>query len=170
MGILSGSLEEFDRPSWSDRIYALWDDPSYWNLLIVLPWLLGAIVCLWQCYGYARAATRQSVTSGHVTELAQGNRVHYEFTVAEHVYRNWEIPLNDRRVPSAGETVSVYYDSKMPTVNGITDLSTRSLDAFGPAPFLLLASGGVIVFILWRRRDVRNARKIGSLTNRHYTS
>jgi len=131
MGLLSGSPE---RPSWLDRNLGFWRRPPLWSLIIVLPWLLGATVFIWQSYVYSRAAARQATTFGEVTEVAQGNRVHYSFAIGDHAYESWEIPLYNRRVPLPGERVLVYYDSETPMVNGITDLHQRSLDALGPAP------------------------------------
>src|SRR5262245_23520989 len=105
MGLLSGSLDEFDRPLRRQRRDTFWRRPSYWSLIIVAPWLIGAAVSIWQWQVYSSAASRQATTSGLVTEVAEGNRVHYEFAVANHTFKNYEIPLYDRRVPSAGETV-----------------------------------------------------------------
>ena len=154
MGILSGSLDEFEKPSLRELRHTCWRSSSYWSLIIVVPWLLAAAVSIWQWQVYSSAATRQAITSGLVTEVAQGNRVHYEFAVANHTFRNYEIPLYDRRVPSPGEIVTIYYDPETPTVNGITDFHTRSLDALGPVPFIFLLSGAAIAGIVyWKRRN-----------------
>jgi hypothetical protein len=94
------------------------------------------------------------MTMGIVTEVAKGNRVHFEFKLGEDVFRGQEIPLYNRPVPSAGDTITIYYDSERPTVNGITDFHQRSVDALGPVPFAFLASGVVICVILYRRHSV----------------
>jgi hypothetical protein len=155
MGLLSGSLDQFEGPSWRERTWEFWRYPSYWSLAIVLPWLLGATVFIWQWHVDSRAAARQATTSGLVTEVARGKRVHYKFAIAQHVYRNWEIPLYDRPVPSAGETVKVYYDSEMPAVNAITDFHEKSVDALGPVPLALFLSSVAIFAILLRIRSSR---------------
>lgn len=147
MGLLSGSLDQFE------RTWEFWRYPSYWSLAIVLPWLLGATVFIWQWHVDSRAAARQATTL--VTEVAKGNRVHYEFAIAQKVYRNSEIPLYDRPVPSAGETVKVYYDSEMPAVNAITDFHEKSIDALGPVPLALFLSSVAIFAILRRIRSSR---------------
>jgi len=92
---------------------------------------------------------------GIVREVAKGNRVHFEFKLGEDVFRGQEIPLYNRPVPSAGDKITIYYDSEIPTVNGITDFQQRSFDALGPVPFALLASGVVIFVILYRRHSVK---------------
>jgi hypothetical protein len=155
MGLLSGSLDEFEGTSWRERTGNFGAIRSYWSLAIVLPWLLGATIFIWQWHVDSRAAARQATTSGLVTEVARGSRVHYEFAIAQHVYRNWEIPLYDRPVPSAGETVKVYYDSEMQAVNAITDFHEKSVDALGPVPLTLFLSSVGIFAILRRIRSSR---------------
>jgi hypothetical protein len=133
-----------------------WWHPNYWPLLVALPWLVGLIVFLYQWQVYSHAANNQAATSGVVTSVGQGNRVHYQFAIGQQVYRNEEIPLDNRRVPKVGEAVTVYYDNHKPGINSITEFHTKSWDAFGPVPVLLLATGGLVFAITAhvRRRRV----------------
>ncbi|HLK53739.1 MAG TPA: hypothetical protein VKU42_09790 [Candidatus Angelobacter sp.] len=134
-----------------------WNHPSYLSLIIILSWVIGASVLIWQWHVYSRAADRQAVTTGLVTAVERGNRVSYQFTYANHVYTAIETPLYNRRVPLPGEKIPIYYDSEMPTVSGITDLHQRSIDALGPVPFTVMLSGIAIFVILRRIHAARNS-------------
>jgi hypothetical protein len=156
MGILSGSLDEYKQHSWTERFDESWRRLSCFNLIMVLPWVIGAVVLLGQWHVYSRAADRQIMTTGLVTAVGRGNRVNYQFTYANHVYSAMETPVGNQRVPSSGEKITVYYDPQDPAVSGITDLHEKSMGLWGPVPFLIIASSVVTFLILRRIRATRD--------------
>lgn len=156
MGILSGSLDEYKQHTWAERFDESWRYPSYLNLIMILPWVIGAVVFLGQWHVYSRAADRQIVTTGLVTAVGRGNRVNYQFTYANHAYSAMETPVGNQRVPSLGEKITVYYDPQDPVVSGITDLHEKSMGLLGPVPFLVIASSAAIFLILRRIRATRD--------------
>ncbi len=121
-----------------------------WFLLIAAPWLLGAAFCIYQWRIFSLASSRQNVAPGVITAVEQGNRCYYRFRLGQEEFTGWEIPLYNRPVPARGDKVSIYYDPAHPSVNAMTDFKVKSLDALGPVPLTLLASG-VAIFVVLRQ-------------------
>lgn len=126
-------------------------------LFVVAPWLLGSAVFIYQGVTFLLAASRQNTVAGIVTAVERGNRCYYKFSLGQEVYTGWETPLYDRRVPIQGEQVSVYYDPLDPGRSAMTDFYQKSLDAFGPAPLMLLISAAGIFLIF--RQHLLNSRQ-----------
>lgn len=129
-----------------------WNHPSWWNLLVVLPWVLGLILLIRESRTETQIAGRQQTTSGIVTahEPANHNRYGYRFEVNGKTYNGWQSPGNDEL--AIGKQVTVFYDPQNPTRSALTDFHDLSISSLGPIPMLLFGIGGVAVFILYRRR------------------
>ena len=124
---------------------------------MVLPWILGLVIFIWQWHMYSKAADRQAVTTALILTVEKSKWVHYQFTYANHVYNNLHPEFYGNGVPLAEEKVTVYYDPEDPTVNSMTDLHQQSMNAVAPVPFLLILSGTVTFVILHRIRATRNS-------------
>jgi hypothetical protein len=135
----------------NDRL-AEWANPSWWKLLVLVPWMLGVVLSAYGCLKYRAIADRQQRAEGIVTvhQAENHNRYGYTFFVDSHRYTGWDSP---RKVePEIGKSISIYYDPRDPAENSMSDYSQKSLDSFGPVPLLLFGIGGVTLFVYWRRR------------------
>ena len=142
------------------RFDKTWMNPSWWNLLVMLPWTIGLMYAISEFRTDRDIAKRQETCQGVITahEPQNHNRYGFTFSVNGKSYYGWESPRKQEL--AIGEQVLVYYDPQKPNTNALTKYSELSLDALGPVPMLLFGIGGVALFISIRRR--RN-RKIGSL-------
>lgn len=132
-----------------------WTNPSWWNGLIVLPWVIGAIFCITGWWMQRQVAARQLTTTGIVTEHqpSNHNRFGYVFKVGAKSYSGWQSPKADEL--RIGTVVTVYYDPRDPSTNALTDFNELSVQTFGPVPLMLFGIGGVVIFVFWRRRQAR---------------
>jgi len=137
-----------------------WSHPSWWNLLVVLPWVLGLALLIQESRTESQIAGRQQTTSGIVTahEPANHNRYGYRFEVNGKTYNGWQSPGNDEL--AIGKQVTVFYDPQNPTRSALTDFHNLSISSLGPVPMLLFGIGGVAVFILYRRRRIKRASNL----------
>lgn len=72
-----------------------WRNSSWFNLMIVMPFALGAIFLIW-CWNIDRQiAVREQTAVGTITahEPANRNRYGYTFVVEGKSYTGWETPL-----------------------------------------------------------------------------
>src|ERR1700683_57890 len=137
---------------WDQRTTRVWSYPSWWNLLVALPWTLGLIFCIHGWKTDDAIAQRQQTTQGVITahDLANHNQYGYTFYVNGKSYTGWQSPrTNELQV---GKQVLVYYDPVDPAKNALTDFDDLSVQRLGPVPLLMFGIGAVAVFIFVRRR------------------
>ena len=139
--------------TWSQRLVRLWHRPSWWNLLIVTPWVLGAALSIYWWRTDRAIAHRQQTAQGTVLthEPHNHDRYGYSFSLNGKSYSGWQVP-NDKLEPSVGQQVTVYYDPTDPSISALMNYHELSLRRLGPVPFLIGGSGFVALFILVRRR------------------
>jgi Protein of unknown function (DUF3592) len=132
-----------------------WANPSWWNLLVVLPWALGAVLFAYEWRVDREIARRQQTTRGVITthEPANHNRYGYVFSVDGKTLNGWESPKKEE--PEIGKQVVVYYDPKNPSKNALTDFRELGIESIGPVPMLLFGIGAVAWFIKAQRRKSR---------------
>ena len=142
------------------RVDQTWRNPSWWNLLVVLPWTIGLVFLIYEWKLDRAVAERQQTTQGRITvhEPSNHNRYGYVFTVNGRSYTGWQSPRAGEF--EIGKQVVVYYDPKDPAKNALTDFSELSIQSLGPVPLLMFGIGAVAVFILRRRRRNLAASKI----------
>jgi hypothetical protein len=131
----------------------IWNRPSWRNLLVVVPWAVGLIWCI---YGFKEdrdIARRQQTTYGIVTknEPSNHNRYGYEFSVDGKPRTGWQIP--SRVEFQIGQRVLVFYDPLDPRTSSLYDFTESADSALGPVPFLVFGIVAVTAFIFWRRRN-----------------
>jgi hypothetical protein len=138
-----------------ERARRTWARPSWWNLLIVLPWAIGAVWCVYEWNTDRAIAGRQQTTKGIITahEPANHNQYVYVFSVNGKSYTGRQSPK--KQALEVGKRVVVYYDPFVPAKNALTDFSELSAESLGPLPLLLIGVGAVAVFIYRRRRRDR---------------
>jgi Protein of unknown function (DUF3592) len=137
------------------RFNRTWSYPSWWNLLIVLPWLLGIALAMREWAVDRPISQREKTTQGTIAahEPANHNRYGYSFSIDHRSYRGWESPgKQDLRI---GQKVTVFYDPLDPSRNALTDFAELEMGSIGAVPMLLVGIGAVAVFIAYRRRHVQ---------------
>ena len=129
-----------------------WSYPSWWNLLIALPWALGAILAIHEWNVDRTVAKREQTKDGTITahEPANHNQYRYSFSVNGRSYSGRESPRKEE--PRIGQRVTVFYDPLDPTKNALTDFGDLEMESLGPVPMVLVGIGGVALFIRQRRR------------------
>ena len=87
-----------------------WANPSWWNLLVVLPWTIGTIFLIQEWRVDRDVASREQTTQGVITahEPSNHNRYGYVFSVNGQSFTGWASPRKDQ--PEIGKQVLVYYD------------------------------------------------------------
>jgi Protein of unknown function (DUF3592) len=140
-----------------ERVAQRWRRPSWWNLLIVLPWVVGAVLAIHTWTVDRAVAEREQTVLGTITahEPVHHNRYGYRFSVHGKSYSGWESPRKEE--PHIGQRVTVYYDPNDPATNALTDFKDLKGESLGPLPLLLFGVGAVAYVIHWRRR--RNPTK-----------
>jgi hypothetical protein len=93
--------------------------PSWWNLLVTLPWSVGLVLLVDSGISDRMIAKRQRTTQGSITahEPANHNRYGYVFSVNGKSYTGWESPRKDEL--QIGKQVLVYYDPSDPAKNAL---------------------------------------------------
>jgi hypothetical protein len=141
--------------SFGARLEQTWGNPSWWNLLIVLPWVLGMVVML---YGFRTdevTASRERTTTGLIVSHDPPNhdRFGYQFEVKGRRYSGWAIPSTHEY--QIGEQVLVYYDPLDPSTSALDDFADSGYRVLGPVSFCLFGTCGVALYIFLRRRVIR---------------
>jgi hypothetical protein len=143
----------FDKVTFLDKETRrnFWRRPSWWALLIVLPWSLGLVEDVYEWKRYGTAASREKTAVGVITvhEAANHNQYRFIFSAAGKSYDGFG-SLKDVE-PKIGQSVTVYYDPLDPTTNSLwefNELSARSLD---PVPLTIAGITAVICTIAWMR-------------------
>ena len=134
------------------RTARTWANPTWWNLLVVLPWAIGAILCIHEWRVDRDIATRELTAQGVITAHQPGNhnRYGYVFSVGAKSFTGWEMPGRDGR--EIGNQVLVYYDPLDPNKNALSEFRELSMNILGPVPMMLFGIGGVAWYIRARRQ------------------
>jgi len=76
------------------RATRTWANPSWWNILVVLPWTIGAVFLIYQWNVDRGIATREQKTMALITahEPPNHNRFGYVFFVNGKSFTGWESP------------------------------------------------------------------------------
>jgi hypothetical protein len=129
-----------------------WTRPSWWQILAVIPWIVGLAFLLAALMEDRAIAKRQQTAIGHVTmhDPANHNRYGYVFSVAGNNYFGWEIPRIERTI---GDAVLVYYDPSNPGRNALTDFAEVVEDDKHPALFVAIGTVAIPALIYLRRRQ-----------------
>jgi len=124
-----------------------WARPSWWTLLIVLPWVLGVTYDLYGWKHYEGVAAREQTVIGTITfhDKANHNQYRYVFSVAG---KSYEALGGIDREPIVGEEVVVYYDPLDPTTSAIRDFKDLSSRSLGPVPLTVAGIIAVVVIIV----------------------
>jgi hypothetical protein len=142
------------------RVAKDWNPPSWWALLVTVPWMIGVAFGIWGFVSGQKIAGRQQTTYGIVRahEPANHNSYGYEFVVNGKVFTGWQIPKLDYEI---GQGVRLYYDPLDPTRNSLysfdedagQNLGLVSSCAFGIAAF------AVVIFVTRRAHARRSPAK-----------
>jgi hypothetical protein len=143
------------------RAILAWQRPSWWNLLVVLPWAVALIFLIQESKTDRQIAGRQQMTSGIVTahEPSNHDRYGYRFEVHGKPYGGWQIPGNSEL--ALGQQVTIFYDPHNPNRNSLTDFHDLSTSSLGPVPMLLFGISAVAAFVIYRRRSNPAATRPG---------
>jgi hypothetical protein len=89
--------------------------------LVLIPSILGAALMLMASQHDKDVASRQAVVVGQIIahEPSNHNRYGYRFQVGGQEYSGWETP--PKAVPKMGQSVTIYYDSRDPSENALTN-------------------------------------------------
>ena len=130
-----------------------WLRPSWWNMLVALPWAIGLSFLIYEGLTDRAIAQREKAVQGIITshEPANHNRYGYTFSANDKSYSGWEIPR--RTEPTIGQSVVVYYDPDDPHRNSLTNFADLSLESFGPMPLLMFGIRAAALFIRGQRRS-----------------
>jgi len=132
--------------------FGSWSQPSWWNLLVTLPWCIGFVFLIYAAISERMVAARQCTVQGLITahDPPNHNRYGYVFSVGGKSYIGWESPRNNEL--EIGKQVIVYYDPNNPARNALTDFGELSFEKVGPIPTLLFGIGAVALYIYWTKR------------------
>jgi hypothetical protein len=145
---------------WTQSLAEGWKNPSWWNLLIALPWALGVVLFIYLWNLNRDIASREQSVEGVVTarDTENHNRYIYSFVVDRKSHTGQDIPRHAD--PVVGQPVLVYYDPRNPEKNALTDFDELSDSSLGPALFAVIGIGTVVAVVFVRRRQFR--KQIGS--------
>jgi hypothetical protein len=130
-----------------------WNHPSWWNLLVTLPWVLGLISLIYQAESNRQVAARERSTQAVVTahEISNHNQFRYVFSVDGQNYSGLDSARGAEL--KVGDHVVVHYDSRNPSTNALTDFAALSFENLGPVPTVFVMIGVVAWLIARRRRQ-----------------
>jgi hypothetical protein len=144
--------------SFDRRFEKTWGNPSWWNLVVVLPFVVLVTVCLYGLRADRTTAARERTAKGEIVshDTPNHDRFGYQFGVDGKLYTGWAIPTTtDYQI---GQQVLVYYDPVDPNKSQLGDFSENGSRIEGPVSFSLLAVFGVSLYIFLRRRAIRSSR------------
>ena len=136
---------------WKSRL-DVWIHPTWWNMLVTLPCVIGLIIQIYSAESYRHVASRERNTQGVITahETSNHNQYRYAFSIDGQNYSGLGgAPGTD---PKIGDHVVMHYDSRNPSTNALKDFATLSSDSLGPVSAMFLFIGVVAWFIAYRRR------------------
>ena len=144
--------------SFDRRIEDTWGNPSWWNLVVVLPFVVLVIVCLWGLRADRITAARERIANGQIVshDPPNHNRFGYQFGLSGKMYTGWAIPpTSDYQI---GQQVLVYYDSINPNKSQLDDFAKNRDRIAGSVSFCVFGICGVSLYIFLRRRAIRSSR------------
>lgn len=137
----------------SSRNNRYWKPPSWRNIFITLPWVIGLIFSICGFVSDRAIAGRERMTHGIIRthEPANHDRFGYEFSVNEKRYNGWQIPSREFEI---GQQVLVYYDPHDPTTNSLDSFAEAADRNLGPALCCAfgIAVAAAIIFATRRSR------------------
>jgi hypothetical protein len=135
----------------TSRTARAWSPPSWWNLLIALPWIIGLVFLISSSVSDQAIASREQTTYGIIRthEPENHNRFGYQFSVNGKPFTGWQIPMRDFTI---GQRVLVYYDPLDPTKSSLDSFAGTTDRILGPAFFCAVGTTAVVVIIFVRRR------------------
>lgn len=136
------------------RIDPSWDNPTWWNPLVVVPWLLGLAFLTYSAISHHIVADRQRTTQGIVTAHETANHDQYRFAFSVDGQKYDGLGRAGKEKLEIGERVVIYYDPRNPSKNALKSFETLSLEDFGPIPALLLGIG----VVAWMINNARRRR------------
>jgi hypothetical protein len=141
-----------------------WSRPTWWTLLVVLPWAMGLASAIHDWNKDRKVARREKVAVGTITahEVSNHNQYRYKFSIDGQSYgglgNSPKDLINSRNTSkletTIGEQVLVYYDPMNPSANALRDFSDLSNIALGPVPLMLIGIGAVTSYIYLRKREI----------------
>ena len=142
--------------NWLGRFKQTWGNPSWWSLLIALPWAIFVIFSLSGVRADQATASREQTIGGRIVshDPPNHNRYGYEFVVNGRVYTGWSIPVNGEF--KIGQQVLVYYDPLDPAKSQLDDFAENGYRIIGPVFACLCGICCVSVFIILQRRRARS--------------
>jgi hypothetical protein len=143
--------------SFETRFERTWGNPSWWNLLVVLPFALFVVLSLYDFRADQITAAREQTAFGQIVshDPPNHNRFGYQFAVNGRMYTGWAIPSTDYQIV---QKVLVYYDPLDPDKSQLDDFAENGYRLIGPASFCLFGVCGVSLYIFLRRRAIRSNR------------
>jgi hypothetical protein len=141
-----------------------WINPTWWTLLVVLPWAIGLAWTIHDWNKDRAVAQRERVAVGIITvhEVSNHNQYRYRFSIDGQSYSGLGSSPNDfsnsgsssKEEIAVGQQVPVYYDPLDPSTNALRDFANLSTDSLRPVPILVLGIGAVAIYIFIRRRQI----------------
>jgi Protein of unknown function (DUF3592) len=134
------------------RIDSTWESPTWWNLFVVVPWLLMLAFLTYSAISHHIVAKRQQTSQAIITAHEKSNHDQYRFAFSVDGQKYDGLGRTDKEELEIGEKVVVYYDPHNPSKNALKSFETLSLEDFGPIPTLLLGIGAITWMIKAARR------------------
>jgi hypothetical protein len=142
--------------SFETRFQQTWDRrPSWWNLLVVWPFVVFVVLALCNFRTDQLTAAREQTVFGQIVshDPPNHNRFGYQFEVTGRMYTGWAIRATDYQI---GQKVLVYYDSLNPKKNQLDDFAGNGYRMIGPTSLCLFGIVGVPLYIFLRQRALRS--------------
>ena len=140
----------------SKRMDRHWNPPSWRNMLVTFPWVIGLIFFLYGAIADHSIASRERTAYGIIRthEPENHDRFGYEFSLNGKVYTGWQIPTTEYEI---GQRVLVYYDPRDPTTSSLYSFAGGADQDIGPA---LFCAAGMVLFtgIIFSMRRTHSRR------------
>jgi hypothetical protein len=140
-----------------NRLVKQWTPPSWWNLVITLPWVIGFAWFLYSGSVDRRIAAGEKTTSGtiRVHDIPNHDRYGYDYSVNGATLTAWQIPERDYQI---GESVRVYYDPLDPANSSLSNFAANADDSIGPSVFCSVGTLIVALVIVFLKKRTGAAR------------
>lgn len=128
-----------------------WSPPSWWNMLVVLPFVVGIVFSLYGWRADRVAAAREQTAHGQIVshQPYEHDRFGYTYSVNGRAYSGWAYPSSHDY--AVGQRVMVYYDPVDPRMSSLNDFADDAWAAFRPVPLFVSIVIVVAVLIFFRR-------------------
>jgi hypothetical protein len=137
---------------WQKDRKAGWDNPSWWNLLVLWPVPFVLLFCIRASVTDSKVAQRQlsAVATINAHDPPNHDRYGYVFKVGGEQFTGWAYP-SDGHAYSIGEHVDIYFDPLNPAKNSTVGFRSVAIDDLFFVPFCVVVLAGLPVFIYLRR-------------------